>query len=456
MGDSTSRFSPSTTARQPPSIPRQFRDSLHKMATHESPKLGHPLDAITNFSVLPDAEAAECLAQIAHVASHASIEIFLVGGTVRDMVLRRNALSGSLDLTVVGEAADFARMLAAKIENCELVSTSQHHTAEVDIGGTKVDIASARTDTYDPPGSLPQITLVDDITADLIRRDYTVNAMALPISTAGFGRLIDPFDGSTDAKNRSLRVLRQESFIEDPLRMLRGIRLAARYQFDFEPRIASLMSASLDQLELMCIRSPERVFNEFRLWFHPNENLGDLVKRARDAGLLAPLGITCVNEIDTLRKLRVDSSELERFAAFTYRLDAEIALILADRLQMPSAWRTTVRQVSRCRQVADRCATGEVTDLSLRNSLMCVRDEVLRAVIAIETDANFVGRFTDFRDRIRHLRPELNGDDLINLGIPRGPQVGEILNELLEMRIERTISNANEEREHVIRRLSDG
>ena len=87
---------------------------------------------------------------------------------------------------------------------------------------------------------------------------------------------------------------------------------------------------------------------------------------------------------------------------------------------------------------------------------MCVRDEVLRAVIATENNANIVSRFSDFRNRLRHVRPELNGDDLISLGVPRGPWVGELLNELLELRIGHSISNAGEEREYVIRRLSDG
>ncbi len=411
---------------------------------------------MTNFSTVCDVETGDCLAQIARVAADASIEIFLVGGMVRDMVLSGGVVSTSPDLTVVGDAADFARRLAAEIEDCVLLSTSQHHTAEVIIGGTTVDIASARTDIYDPPGSLPQITLVDDITADLLRRDYTINAMALPISPDGIGNLIDPFNGRIDAKNRTLRVLRERSFIEDPLRMLRGVRLAARYELDIEPYTASLMSAYLDQLEVMRLQSPQRVFNEFRLWFAPKEKLADIVTLASDTGLLEALGIPNIDGIGTFRKLSGDATKLERFAAFAYRIDTEIALALADRLQMPTGWRSAVQQAIVARQAASRCALGPVAELTLRNSLARVSDEVLRAVIATENDPSVVRRFTEFLNHIRHVRPSLNGDDLINLGVPRGPMVGELLNELLELRIERSISNAIEERQHVIRRLSDG
>ncbi len=426
------------------------------MANRESPILGHSPDTAIDFSALPDAATGACLTQIACVASHSSTEIFLVGGMVRDMVSGQSASSAPPDLTVVGEAVDFARTLAAKIGNCALVSTSQHHTAEVIIGNTTIDIASARTDVYDPPGSLPQVTLVDDITADMARRDYTINAMALPILPSGFGRLIDPYDGRTDAKNWTLRVLRERSFVEDPLRMLRGIRLAARYQFAIEPRTARLISASLSELESMVLQSPQRVFNEFRLWFDPKEQLADLVALARKTGLLERLGITNIKEINTFRYLSSQATELERFAGFIYRIDAEVAHALADRLQMPSEWRSAVLQAIDARKVARRCAEGPVKDLTLRNSLAYVSDEVLRAVIATEGDSNIVNRFTEFRNRIRRIRPALNGDDLIDLGVPRGPMVGELLKELLELRIERSISDASEEREHVIRRLSDG
>ncbi len=403
-----------------------------------------------------DAETADCLTRIARVAFHASIETFLVGGMVRDIVSGLKPISTSPDLTILGEASLFARRLAAEIENSALVSVSQHHTAEVMIGNTSVDIASARIDSYDPPGSLPQITLVDNIETDLSRRDYSVNAMALPISQGGFGALIDPFNGRSDAHNGVLRVIREGSFDEDPLRMLRGVRLAARYRFKFEPNTRAEISASLNHLETMIMRSPQRVFNEFRLWFHPRENLADLVSIANETRLLEALGIFDVDDLAVLCNLRARAPELERFAAFAYRLDADTAETLADRLQMPSDWRSAIRQLHTAKQVADRCAVGQVTDLSLRKSLTEVRDEILQAIIATETDANIVDRFNAFRRQIQHVKPDLNGDDLIDLGVPRGPRIGELLNELLELRIERSISNAQEEREHVIRRLSDG
>ena len=154
--------------------------------------------------------------------------------------------------------------------------------------------------------------------------------------------------------------------------------------------------------------------------------------------------------------LSAEATELARFAAFAYRIENEVARALGERLQMPTEWRSAISQVIDAREVAHRCAAGPVADVALRNSLVRVGDEILQAIIATEDDTNVVSRFTEFYNRLRHIRPKLNGDDLINLGVPQGPMVGELLNELLELRIECSISNASEEREHVIRRLSGG
>ena len=109
------------------------------MASRKNPEHGCLTNATTDFSTLPNAEIGECLTQIARVARDSSIEIYLVGGMVRDLVSGRNTLSASPDLTVLGEAIEFARNLTEAIQNCALVSTSQHNTAEVIIGSTPID-----------------------------------------------------------------------------------------------------------------------------------------------------------------------------------------------------------------------------------------------------------------------------------------------------------------------------
>ncbi len=375
---------------------------------------------------------------------------------VRDIVAGFPSITTSPDVTVIGDAAMFAQAMTVENADCSLISPSQHHTAKVEIGSVTVDIASARSDIYKPWGSLPQITLVKDIESDLQRRDFTANAMAIHLTPCGLGDLIDPHDGCTDVANRIMRVIREDSFAEDPLRILRGVRLAARYGYIFDDDTANSIRGSLDHLSKMCDASPQRVFNEFRLWFRPHEDLDALTVMAAQNGMLNILVPDANFRDGAFRQSPPVATELERFAAFAYLAQMDVMTDLAMRLRTPSDWRAIVSDTDIAREVAERCRSELVTDVELRRSLVNVRDEVIRAVICVETDRDISKRFIDFRDRLGTMRTTLNGDDLIVLGVAQGPMIGDLLEELLVLRIEGAIATADEERAYVIRRLADG
>ena len=422
--------------------------------THEN--LGSDSGSLSlNDPRLPDA-SIHAIETIAHAANKHSVNAYLVGGMVRDIVARLPKITTSPDVTVIGDAAKFAGVLIEENVDCSLITASQLHTAKVKIGIVTIDIASARTDVYQPWGSLPQIMLVEDIETDLQRRDFTVNAMAIHLTPSGFGNLIDPHDGRNDVANTIMRVIRRDSFAEDSLRMLRGVRLAARYGYTFDAETAKEIQRSLHHLENMCQTSAQRVFNEFRLWFQPHEDLDALTAIAAKHGIL-DIFVPNVDFRDgAFQQLSPDTTELERFAAFVYIAPMDVMTNLAEKLRMPSDWRSIINDMRIARDTAGRCQSGLVNDVELRLSLINVRNEVIRAVIFVETDSNVSRRLIDFRDRLRPMRTALNGDDLISLGVERGPMIGQILDELLAARIEGSISNADEERDYVIRRLAGG
>ena len=398
---------------------------------------------------------ASCLSTISRVAAATSNDIYLVGGMVRDLVAQRPEISTSPDISIIGDAEEFAKTVVANTDCCQLVSVSQHHTAKLNIDQTIVDIASARIDSYEPLGSLPKITLVEDIKTDLSRRDFTINAMAMPIHPDGLGAQIDPFGGRGDTNRGILRIIREDSFREDPLRMLRGVRLAARYDYRFESATAHALSDAHEDLRHMVEGSPQRVFNEFSLWFTRQEKLDALLKLSKSTGLLHALGIDTSYPPDTLRQVPTNAPDLERFAAFAYLLPPDTLTALPHRLSMPTDWAATAKHSSTARNVADRCRITDVSDIDLYRSLMRVPDDVIRAAIAVEHSATVKTRFHDFRTRLRHVRADLNGDDLIALGIKQGPLIGKLLDELLTLRIQGVISSAEGERRHIIDRSTD-
>ena len=401
-------------------------------------------------------DSADILRSISEAADSTSTKVYLVGGMVREIVSKRDQVTSLPDVTMIGEVVDFADALLTNISGSVLVSTSQLHTAKVRIGDLAVDIASARTDIYDPPGFLPQITLVDDIELDLARRDFSLNAMAMPLQLDGLGPLIDLFNGMSDTENGILRVIRRDSFHEDPLRMMRGIRLAARYGYRFERTSEALIAEGLDDLRRMTKRSPQRVFNEFRLWFAEHEDLDTLLDLANQHGILEALGINASFPPGIFKRICRNESDLSRFAVFAYLLDEDSASSLAWRLLMPSDWSETAKDAAIARAVAERCCHNQITDIELYRSLIDLQENVVGAAMFVETDGLVAYRFRDFQTRLRHITSGLNGEDLINLGMEEGPMIGELLAELLALRIEGVISTVSEERQHVLNHLNDG
>lgn len=422
--------------------------------THEDLDSDGGYSSLDNLR-LPDA-SIHAIETIARAASNHGTKAYLVGGMVRDIVARLPKIATSPDVAIIGDAVKFAEALTEENADCSLISASQLHTSKVKIGSATVDIASTRTDVYEPWGSLPQITLVDNIHADLERRDFSVNAMAIQLSSNGLGVVIDPFNGRRDVARKILRVIRNDSFAEDPLRMLRGVRLAARYGYTFDTETAKKVQRSLRHLKKMCDVSPQRMFNEFRLWFQPHENLDALTAMAVKHGILNVFVPNADFRDGAFRQIAQDATESERFAAFAYLAPMGVMIDLAERLGMPSDWCAIVSETDIVGSAAKRFRSEHLSDFELWRSLINVRDEVVRAAICVETDSDVSRRLIDFRDRLRPMRTAINGDDLISLGVERGPMIGQILDELLASRIEGSISNAGEERAYVMRRLAGG
>jgi tRNA nucleotidyltransferase (CCA-adding enzyme) len=161
--------------------------------------------------------------------------VYVVGGAVRDLLLGRGR--ADLDIVVEGDAA----ALAAKL-GTEPVSHERFATAKVVLDSHELDIASARTESYPHPGALPEVAPAAGIEADLGRRDFTLNAMAIPLR--GEARLIDPHAGRNDLEEGLLRVLHPGSFADDPTRAIRAARYAARFGFALAPETATLLRAA--------------------------------------------------------------------------------------------------------------------------------------------------------------------------------------------------------------------
>src|SRR3954470_4663156 len=184
--------------------------------------------------------------------------VHAVGGAVRDALLDR--VPRELDLVVEGDAEAVARRAAARVGGTVVVH-GRFGTATVTSGGYPFDLAGARRERYARPGALPDVTLGATLAEDLERRDFTVNAIAARL---GDGALTALPGARADLEAGLLRVLHERSFVDDPTRLLRLARYAARLGFVAEPRTDGLAAAAVAAGAVATV-SGERLGNELRL-----------------------------------------------------------------------------------------------------------------------------------------------------------------------------------------------
>ena len=199
------------------------------------------------------------LDRLGRFADEQGVTLYVVGGYVRDLLLGFKVKD--MDFTVIGDAPAFARELAEHLGVRQPVIFERFGTAMIPYRGYRLDFVSAREESYDK-GSRKPTVIHAGLQADLARRDFTVNAMALGLNDENYGQLIDRFDGMTDLGKNILRtpLAPETTFSEDPLRIMRAIRFSAQLEFSIEQQTLAGLKAVAPRLSII---SQERITEEF-------------------------------------------------------------------------------------------------------------------------------------------------------------------------------------------------
>lgn len=349
-------------------------------------------------------ELLDSLAGIEALRSLAEkVPAYLVGGVVRDLLLARPRLD--IDVVIEGDVAALAAAPGFVLE-----SGGRFLTGTLSLDGAEIDIAQARAETYPQPGALPEVTPAT-IDQDLARRDFTVNAMAIPL--AGNAELIDPHGGLDDLRAGTVRVLHDRSFIDDPTRALRAARYAARFDLELEPRTEKLLRAA----DLSTV-SDDRVQGELR-------RIAAEPDPAKAVSLIVEWGI--LPSIDPAAPERVASVvELASGPPWAGWSDRELAVMLA-----------IVRPLPQIRELV--AATPERPSDAFRLAEPWDPSQLL---VARALGADWLDRYAA---ELRHVRLEITGDDLIGEGIPEGPAIGDALTAALSGKLDGEVSGRDEE-----------
>jgi len=226
----------------------------------------------------------DILASAGEIADNYGHKCYLVGGIVRDLVLGRPNID--IDLLIEGNGIEFAHHLAISLQG-RVIENERFRTAKIVLHGNfLVDVATARDEFYVHPGALPEVEAAG-IRDDLVRRDFTVNTLAIQLNTRKWGHFVDLFGGLSDIRDGLIRVLHTFSFVDDPTRILRALRFSVRFGFTLESQTEELLKRALVEGRLDDI-SPERVRDELILCLS-EEKPWPILVRLFDEGVLGVL-----------------------------------------------------------------------------------------------------------------------------------------------------------------------
>jgi tRNA nucleotidyltransferase (CCA-adding enzyme) len=381
-------------------------------------------------------ELAEFLRLAGELAQKRGQKLYLVGGVVRDLLLGRENFD--LDLVVEGDAIALARELA-EAKQCKLTAHHRFVTAKLTWDRWSADLTTARSETYARACALPRVN-PSTIKDDLFRRDITINAMAVELNPGRYGELLDRYGGMKDLEGKLVRVLHDSSFVDDATRIWRAIRYEQRLGFGMEPQTLSLLKRDVGYLKEV---SGDRIRHELELIFaekYPEKALS----RAGELGVLKQLH----------PKLQADdrlSTEYEQarqrispdapsfglyFTLLVYRMRPEEIEGIASYLRLRKSTGKILHDVVAIKDGLGQLASPEITAGQAYKLLIGYAAEAVIASIIAGEIPGAAQRMNEFIDRLRFVRASLNGEDLKRLGVAQGPQIKDLLDLLLEARLE--------------------
>jgi tRNA nucleotidyltransferase (CCA-adding enzyme) len=396
--------------------------------------------------------------------------LYVVGGFVRDLLLGKPTLD--LDLVVEGDAIALARELAKQLKG-RVRSHVRFGTAKVILGGTagtnlpsSLDFVTARTEFYQHPTALPEVER-SSIKQDLYRRDFTINTMAICLDGDRYGELLDFYGGERDLSDGLVRALHNFSFVEDPTRILRAVRLEQRLGFRIETRTAELIDDALGLLQRV---TGERLRHELELILE-EQAPAMAIRRLAELGVLRRLepaldydewlGQKMQQAVQWLESHSAPAEEqpegtavhpqtvVEKkqflLALLTCRLTKVQLDRLLNRLRFSLDVGKYLHEVRELHALSWRLDRPNLKPSRIYQLLHGYSPQALTAFsVALDSSAARDNVML-YLDRLRWVRPAIRGEFLKGQGVEPGPVYRQILDKLLYARLDGKIRTASEE-----------
>lgn len=386
-----------------------------------------------NFNSYFNEELKAIFEKISKIASKSSYRIYLVGGIVRDLLLNRN--NSDIDITVEGSAIEFAKVL----ENAGCAKILSLHkdfgTAKLEINGEKIDFASTRSEFYLKKGHLPQIEKIGcSLEKDVIRRDFTINSLAISLNQSDFANLIDYVGGHKDLKAKKIRVLHENSFTDDPTRIIRALRYSVILGFKLEENTFKLQEEYLNNINYDM--SNKRLKTEIKRTFELN--LQKAFERFIDQKIYKLITKSDIKkqEVNIEHLINIYSSKRPWLVYFGIIAAADEETLL-DRLEFTKSEKNTIMSAK------------NLVNLNLKNDFeiykaLCDKNIETLLILALYGKGKEVFHFLD---NLKKIKLNTDGKDLLKLGVPSSKAFGECFDYILKEKLKNPLMQKHQELE---------
>ncbi|BBB31870.1 CCA tRNA nucleotidyltransferase [Thermotomaculum hydrothermale] len=399
------------------------------------------------------------------LAEEKGVELYIVGGFVRDLLLKKK--NYDLDLVVSEDGMEFGKALAKKLGG-RVKTHEKFNTAVVILeNDLRVDVATLRFEYYELPGDLPKVT-PGNLFHDLYRRDFTINAMAICLNRKRFGDLIDYFNGKRDLKDRIIRVLHSLSFIDDPTRILRALRFKHRFQFKIGKTTESLMlsAANLNIFERI---TGIRYLKEFKQLF-AERNASFILDDFEKYGCLKFFGDK-ISIDHYIKQIALNIDSVLTWYKLLYKNSAEDWLLylmailihskrderlkIAEKLTLKKRAKNILLNYKAFLREYSIFAKWQDRKLSeYYHFFKGVEIEILLFAIAFFDDEKYRKNISLYIDKYMDFKLYVSGKDVIKFGIKEGREIKKILDRVISEAIDYHITSKKEQIEILNRVIS--
>lgn len=398
------------------------------------------------------------------VAAAAGFQAYLVGGSVRDLLRGEENLD--LDIVIEGDGIIFARTIGERL-HAKVRAHQKFGTAQIFLHSFKIDVATARTEYYESPAALPKVE-TSSIKKDLYRRDFTINTLAVKLNPEEFGLLLDFFGGQRDLREKTIRVLHNLSFVEDPTRAFRAVRFSERFGFKISKHTENLIKSTIE-MNLFDKLSGPRLYEELLLSFYETDPIRTL-KRVAEFGLLKVISPALVFTEDLEATLRSMHETLSWFNLLFLEEKPDTGFLylmaLLSGLKEQDV-KNTIERLSPSPRIKDMLIKGIASARDVVNKLP-IRDpaeihrlfhalklEVILFAMALSLDRQKKKVISRYLTDLRNIKPLLTGEDLKKMGIEPGPVYTKIFRELLDEKMRGRLK-LREDEERFVKNLIRG